>query len=121
MSKGFRHRIGLVTLAGCCLASLAGAAPGEDTVILSSAGNRQARSRVAGEVVEYTGKQIVIRLSDDRGIKRPGQLVVAIETTWPTAKTQGDRLFEEHQFSAAREKYSAAIRAETRAWARRAS
>ncbi|HEV3344699.1 MAG TPA: hypothetical protein VG125_30260, partial [Pirellulales bacterium] len=109
-----------VILTGACLLFLASAAGAEDTVTLFSGGNRQGRSRVTGEVVDYTGKQIIIRLADDREMKRPGQLVAAIETTWPVAKTQGDRLFEEHQFSAAREKYSAAIRSETRPWARRA-
>ncbi|HWB13801.1 MAG TPA: hypothetical protein VG826_31535 [Pirellulales bacterium] len=119
MPAGVRHRLHLVILAACCLVSSGSGAHGEDTVTLSSAGNRQARSRITGEIVDYTGKQIVIRLADDREIKRPGQLVTAIETTWPAAKTEGDRLFDEHQFAAAREKYSAAIRSETRAWARR--
>jgi tetratricopeptide (TPR) repeat protein len=120
MPKGFPDRIRLLMLAGSCLVLFGSAAQGEDTVTFFSAGNRQARSRITGEIVDYTGKQIVIRLSDGREIKRPGQLVAEIETTWPAAKTQGDRLFEEHQFSAARDKYSAAIRAETRPWARRA-
>jgi TolA-binding protein len=120
MPQEIGHRTRLFLLTGCCLASFAGAARGEDTVVFSSAGNKQARSRVTGEVVDYTGKQIVIRLSDDREIKRPGQLVAAIETIWPAAKTEGDRLFEKHEFAAAREKYSAAIHAETRRWARRA-
>lgn len=102
------------------LALFAGAARGEDTVLLSSPSNRQARSRISGEVTEYTGKQVVVKLPDGREIKRPGAQVVAIETTWPLEKTAGDRLFDDHQFSTARERYTAALRAEARPWARRA-
>jgi hypothetical protein len=102
------------------LVLFAGAARGEDIVQLSPPGNRQARSRISGEVIEYTGKQVVVKLPDGREIKRPGAQVVAIETTWPSEKTAGDRLFDDHQFSTAREKYAAALRAEARPWARRA-
>jgi hypothetical protein len=93
---------------------------GEDVVILSSSANRQARSRLTGEVVEFTGRQLVVRLADGREIKRPGQNVVRIETEWPAGKDEADRLFDEQQFYRAREKYDAASHKETRAWARRA-
>jgi TolA-binding protein len=101
------------------LAILTSRAPGDD-VYLSSPRNRQARSRIHGEVVEYTGRELIVKLAEGREIKRPGPLVVAIETEWPPGKAEADRFFDEHQFLAAREKYVAAVRKEPRAWARRA-
>lgn len=112
------RRLAAVLLAWSLVVS--GPVWGEDVAILSSSGNRRARSRVSGEVVEYTGRQIVVRTTDGREIKRPGRQVVEIETEWPIGKEEGDRLFEAQQFQAAREKYGAAARKETRPWARRA-
>lgn len=94
-------------------------ADGAEIVSFSSPTNRHARTRVTGEVLEYTGEQIVIKLPDGREIKRPGKLVAAIESDWPPEQREADRLFAEHQFQAAREKYTAAIRQESRRWVRR--
>ena len=118
MDFGFLNRLslGLACLLGCVSRQVAA----EDVVHLSSPSNRQARSRISGEVVEYTGRQLVVKLADGREIKRPGQQVVAIETEWPAGKAEGDRFFDEHQFQSAREKYVAAVRKESRPWARRA-
>ena len=88
-------------------------------VYLTSPNNRQARTRIDGEVIDYTGRQLVVRLDDGRELKRPGQHVVSIETEWPKAKAEGDRFFDEQQFAEAREKYVTAIRKEDRPWARR--
>ncbi|HEX5444859.1 MAG TPA: hypothetical protein VFW87_13565, partial [Pirellulales bacterium] len=92
---------------------------GAEIVSFSSPTNRQARTRVTGEVLDYTGEQIVIKLPDGREIKRPGKLVAAIESDWPPGQREADRLFAEHQFQAARERYTAAIRQENRRWVRR--
>jgi len=101
------------------LALLARPVWGEDVVYLSSPRNRQARTRISGEIVDYTGRQLVVRVAEGREIKRPGQQVVSIESEWPPGKAEGDRFFDEHQFQSAREKYVAAVRKETRPWARR--
>ncbi|HET6879175.1 MAG TPA: hypothetical protein VFI31_03405 [Pirellulales bacterium] len=118
MDFGLPARLAL-TLALWLALSPAGALS-EDVVTLSSPTNRRARSRISGEVLEYTGRQLVVRLPDGREIKRPGQNVVSIETQWPAGKEQGDRLFEQQQFYASGEKYLAATRQESRGWARRA-
>ncbi len=85
----------------------------------TSASNRQARTRLSGKVLEYTGREIVIEMPDGREFKRPGNQVVEIQTTWPAGVKAGDELFAQRQFKPAREQYSAAIRKEERAWARR--
>lgn len=106
--------------AACGLVLTAGLLSAEDVVTFSSAANRRARSRVRGEVLEYTGKQVVIQLADGREMKRPGQYVVSIETEWPPGKAEGDQLFDAQHFHAARDKYADAIHKESRGWARRA-
>ncbi|MGH7193687.1 MAG: hypothetical protein ACREJM_09160, partial [Candidatus Saccharimonadales bacterium] len=105
-----------IALLLCLAASLA---DGAEIVSFASPTNRQARTRVTGDVLEYTGQQIVIKLSDGREIKRPGKLVVEITSEWPPEHRAADRLFAEHQFQAAREQYTAAIRQEGRRWVRR--
>lgn len=105
--------IGLIAI---CLAAQLHA---EDVVYFSSPHNRQARTKVTGDIVDYTGREIVIKLDNGREMKRPGGTVAEIETTWQPDKLEADKLMAERQFSAAREKYTAAIKRDKRPWARR--
>ena len=70
-------------------------------------------------MLEYTGREIVIEMAQGRPLKRPGKLVIEIQTAWPDGVNAGDELFARGDFRQAREQYSAAIRKEQRAWARR--
>ena len=67
--------------------------PSADVVILTSPTNKQARTRIAGRVVDYTGRQVVIETGDGRELKRPGGLVVEIESRWLPAHTAADERF----------------------------
>lgn len=101
------------------LAISASSVRAEEVVSFASPANRQARTRVRGEVVDYTGQQITIKLANGREIKRPGGQVVEIESDWPPEQVEADRLFGARQYQAARDKYAAAIRNEDRRWVRR--
>ncbi|HUY88781.1 MAG TPA: hypothetical protein VMV10_08615 [Pirellulales bacterium] len=90
-----------------------------DVVHLSSASNPQARSRLRGKVLEYTGREIVVETEDGREVKRASRQVVEIETEWPPGVDAGDERYEAGDFKQARDQYVAAIRQEQRAWARR--
>lgn len=104
------------SLASCIVTATIHAA---DVVYFTSPHNRQARTKVTGEIVDYTGREIVIKLDNGRDMKRPGGTVAEIETIWQPDKLEADRLMTERQFSAAREKYTAAVKRDKRPWARR--
>ncbi len=106
-------------LFGLSLALLAAPSASADVVHFTSPTNRQARTRLSGTVLEYTGREIVVETSDGRQFKRPGNQVVAIDTEWPKEVAAGDGLFAQGDFSQARKLYAAAIDKEKRAWARR--
>ncbi|HXT58183.1 MAG TPA: tetratricopeptide repeat protein, partial [Pirellulales bacterium] len=102
-----------------CLLGLTLGAARADVVELLSPSNPRARSRITGKVLEYTGREIVIQVHGGREFKRPGALVVAIETDWPAGIAEGDARFAAGDFKLARDQYSTAIREEKRTWARR--
>ena len=93
--------------------------PSADLVILTSPTNKQARTRIAGRVVDYTGREVVIETGDGRELKRPGGLVVDIESRWLPAHTAADERFAQRQFAEALDEYGKAIRKEERHWVRR--
>lgn len=91
----------------------------DEIVTFTSPTNRQARARVKGQVLDYTGQQITIKLAEGRELKRPSSQVIEIESDWPPEQLEADRSFAQHQFQTAREQYTAAIRKEDRRWVRR--
>lgn len=105
-----------VGLIGVCWVA---AVHAEDVVYFTSPHNRQARTKIAGDIVDYTGREIVIKLDNGREMKRPASTVAEIETIWQPDKLEADRLMAERQYSAAREKYTAAVKRDKRPWARR--
>ncbi|HVC96198.1 MAG TPA: tetratricopeptide repeat protein, partial [Pirellulales bacterium] len=75
--------------------------------------------RIAGHVHDYTGRQVVIETADGRELKRPGGLVVEIESQWLPAHTAADERFAQRRFPEALDEYGKAIRKEERHWVRR--
>lgn len=112
-----RGAIGAASFA-CALSTWLGLGQA-DVVHLSSTANPQARARLKGKVLEYTGREIVVETDEGRQVKRAGRQVIEIETEWPPAVDAGDEHYGSGEFKQAREQYMAAIRAEKRAWARR--
>ena len=111
---------GAVLAAGfACLLSLSPGPASADIVYFTSPASRQARTRLKGKVLEYTGREIVVVTEDGREVKRPGAQVVAVETDLPDEVAAGDKLYAAADFKQARDRYAAANRQEKRAWARR--
>ncbi|HEV3007088.1 MAG TPA: hypothetical protein VGX78_21635, partial [Pirellulales bacterium] len=90
-----------------------------DVVVLTSPTNARARTRIAGRVVNYDANQVVIETNDGRALKRPGGLVVEIESRWSPAQTAGDGHYARHEFREALAEYDTALRKEQRRWVQR--
>jgi len=93
--------------------------PPPEVVTLTSPTNKQSRTRITGRVLDYTGRQVVIETADGRELKRPGGLVVDIESHWSPAHAAADERFAQWRFREALGEYEKAIRKEERHWVRR--
>lgn len=99
---------------------VAGAGPVRADVVHVAVGdNVRARTRLIGEVLDYTGQELTIRLST--GIERtfPADRVFLVETDRSAAHRAADELFEERKFSEALNRYLEAHAGEPRGWVRR--
>src|SRR5438045_1830486 len=93
------------------------AACAEDVVYFSHARAR-GETRLIGEVVDYKGKQLEIRV-DGQVRTMPAEQVRRIEFRKHALHAEGDKLFAGHDFSEARNRYLKARLAEPRAWVQR--
>ncbi|HEV3025662.1 MAG TPA: hypothetical protein VGX76_24485, partial [Pirellulales bacterium] len=110
----------MASVFACLLVSTAIADDGPpDVVVLTSPTNARARTRIAGRVVDYDANQVVIETNDGRELKRPGGLVVEIESRWTPAQTAGDGHYARHEFREALADYDTALRKEQRRWVQR--
>src|SRR5262245_19997489 len=73
----------------------------DDEVYLKSPSNPRARTKVSGQILDYTGKELVLRT--DMGAERrfPGDQVADVETTYSPEQLAGDKLLAKFDFSAA--------------------
>jgi tetratricopeptide (TPR) repeat protein len=92
-------------------------AAGEDTVYFSH-GRVRSQTRLTGEVLDFTGKQLQIRVNGQVATY-PTERVSRIEFRRLQEHTDGDRLFEKHDFAEARKSYLQAQLGEGRRWVRR--
>lgn len=107
-------------LAACAL-SLGGfaALARADTAYLASEKNRDGREKVTGTVVEYTGKELVVRRENGKERVYPGRRVLDIETEWLPEHVEADALLAKRDYAAALTAYRNAGKAEERRWVRR--
>ena len=89
---------------------------GADAVIVATGKGRITKQ---GEILDYTGNQLVIRTSDGNQHPIPAKRVVDIKTTLVPQHLAADRLFEEHRFQEALEAYRQAQQHDSRVWMRR--
>ena len=108
----------LTGLAGTvCDAALAA----DDVVyLLPEAGGRGPRS-FSGQVVDYTGRELRLRLSTGKERAIPTAQIEHVETTHSADQAAGDELFADHDYRLALAKYRSALETdrETRGWMRR--
>ena len=75
--------------------------------------------RMTGDVIDYNGQSLRLRRANGREEDIEAARVLQIETTWPEAATEADRLFAAGQAEEALPLYRKAVEEEQRRWARR--
>jgi len=101
-----------------CLACIGDSAYSEDTAFIGPAGDGR-ESKWSGEILDYTGRELRMRLSTGAERSFPAARVVRVNTAWPNGQLAGDELFSKHDYRKALEQYRAALGADTRDWVRR--
>jgi hypothetical protein len=94
-------------------------ARGEDVVHVAVGDTVKARTKLTGEVLDYTGETLLMRLPGGNERAFPAERVFLIETTRTAEQTRGERLLAERQFAAAAPEFRAALDKEQRRWVRR--
>lgn len=97
----------------------AAAAPATDTVILAPRAEASGRIVVSGRIIDYTGAALVLEASTGGKQTIPGGQVVEVRSTWNAEQIAGDELWRRRDYAGAQAKYSTALAAEQRRWARR--
>lgn len=90
----------------------------EDVVYLSTTSGR-GQTRLSGNVLDYTGSQLVLQTTSGATMTYAGSQVSRIESVWLPEHTTGDALLARHEFSDALAQYAAAGAKEQRRWVRR--
>jgi tetratricopeptide (TPR) repeat protein len=111
----------IVALQGICFAAaiIAGTElSAEDTVILKAKEGR-GTTRSVGEVIEFSGKQLLLRRAGDRDETIDTRRVLDVQTTLEPDHRTGDEFFASGDFEQALASYEKAFRSEKRAWVQR--
>ncbi len=116
---GLVRRGGPLRVAQLCLALTASTCTAEDVVHVSIGEGTRSRVRLTGEVLDYSGQTLLMKLPG--GVERafPAERVHAIETTRLSEHLAGDKLARERQPEAAIARYRQALEKEERRWVRR--
>jgi hypothetical protein len=90
----------------------------DDAVYLAAGGNPQARAKIPGQILDYNGRELVLKTPG--GEKRyPADQVVHVDTEWTPAHLAADELFDRREYAAALTKYEESMRGESRRWVQR--
>ena len=89
----------------------------QDTVVLR--GKAGGETRVTGQILDYTGRELTIELPGGTTQRFPADQVVEVQTHHAAEQTRGDEQFARGEFAHALAMYRAAIDAEQRRWVRR--
>lgn len=90
----------------------------EDSVELAG-GAKGSVSTVRGTVLDYNGRQVVVRGADGRDQNFPSARVVRITTDYLPQQREADRLFAERRYPEALQLYMGVQTVEIRPWVRR--
>jgi tetratricopeptide (TPR) repeat protein len=100
----------------CCAEAFSASRLRADTVVLKTGG---AGSRLTGEIVEFTGKELRLRQAAGRDSIIPTDKVASIETAWTPDHLAGERMLAEGNYAEAVAKLLSAVKQEKRRWAQR--
>ena len=90
-----------------------------DVVTVVSAKDGKTRSRVTGEIVDFTGVEIKVQLASGREESIPAERVVDLQTTWQPKHVAADELIAQHKYQDAIKLYREAAAVEKREWVQR--
>ncbi len=91
----------------------------DDVVYLTSPSNPRARTKVSGQIIDYTGKELALRTDTGAERRFPGEQVAEVETTYSPEQLAGDALLAKFDYAAALAQYQLAIKKDERRWVRR--
>jgi len=91
----------------------------EDTAYVQGEQPGDPDLKLLGDIVDYTGRNLAIKLATGNVRNIPGQRVLKIESTWTPAHLAGDKAFGAGEFRPALQQYTQALTADQRVWARR--
>ncbi|MCS7306088.1 MAG: tetratricopeptide repeat protein [Thermoguttaceae bacterium] len=91
----------------------------QDVVEWNPGGAGSARARLSGQVLEYTGQLLFLRLPDGREQKIPAQKVLRVHTQYSPLHQEAEERFQLGRFTEALHLYRKAIEEEPRRWVRR--
>ncbi len=110
--------LGWLTAFGTCLGQDSSEAP--DKVIISPGGRASTRVTLTGEILEYTGETLRIRVKAGEAAKEfPASDVIEILTPQISGHQRGLELFGKQDFPAAEKAFQAAFEEESRTWVKR--
>jgi len=101
------------------LLAISASAAAQDVVYYSTDESSRASPRLTGEILEYTGDEIRVRLSSGREVAIASHRVAGIQSQWNAPHEAGNRLVAERKFAEAAAQYAEATRNEQRRWVRR--
>ena len=101
------------------LGLVAGRVSAVDTITVATGQDGKGRSRITGQIIDYTGEALRLELPSGREQKIASERIVEVETTWQANHTAGDRLLVERKYGDALDRYRAALGQEQRRWAQR--
>ena len=90
----------------------------EDSVLVRGKSDQEP-SRAVGQIVDYTGRGLVLRLPSGREQTIPAADVREVHSQWVPQQSAADERYAERRYPEALEFYRQALAAETRPWARR--
>jgi|GEM_PF-433978 len=91
----------------------------QDLVEWDPTGGGTARVRLVGQILDYTGQTLLLRLPDGREQKIPGPRVLRVQTRRGPVHQEAERRFMEGRLAEALALYRKAIQEEPRRWVRR--
>lgn len=90
----------------------------EDTIVIA-AKDGQASLRSTGEIVDYTGKGLVLRHAGGREQTIPASQVLEVQSQWVPAQVAADEKFQQGRYDEALRQYREALASEPRHWVKR--
>jgi tetratricopeptide (TPR) repeat protein len=101
------------------IALWATAATGQDSVHVANPASPRGYAEWKGRVEDYTGRELVLRLTSGLPRTFPADQVLRIDTQYGPQKVEADRQFDHGEFDSALALYARARDSEPRKWVRR--